>query len=200
MSYPPKSGYPVRRGVALQLLFLEYWIARTSRAMTPSMTSGFALLNDWHVHGHVARRGAVEARIVGDLDLPPERAKAGALVERQRGRMIEAAGVQPEPLDRPRPRKLERAVHQEAADAGADEFCRDTEHADLAGVRLTEIELEQAFVAVVGDEGVGFDQRVMEPGGEFFVGSADAREPQPLLADAAIEIAIPGEIGPLDVP
>jgi hypothetical protein len=34
-SYPAKAGYPVRRGLSIpSLTSLEYWIARSSRAMT----------------------------------------------------------------------------------------------------------------------------------------------------------------------
>ena len=83
--------------------------------------------------------------------------------------------------------------------AGADELCGDAEHADLAGLVLAEIEFEQALVASVGNKGMGFDQRMMQPRRQFVVGRLDAREPQPLLTDAAVEIAIPGEIGALDV-
>jgi hypothetical protein len=43
-----------------------------------------------------ARRRSVKARIIGDLDLTPERAEARALIERQRRRMIEGAGVHPD--------------------------------------------------------------------------------------------------------
>src|SRR5262245_56945967 len=103
----------------------------------------------------IARRGAVEARIVGDLDLPPKRAETGALVERQRGGMIEGAGVQPQPLDRPRPRKRQRVVHQPVPGAGADELWGDAEHADLADLKLAEVEFEQAFVATVSHEWMG---------------------------------------------
>src|SRR5438067_10226046 len=101
---------------------------------------------------HIARRGAVEARVVGDFDLPPERTKTGALVERQRSRMIEGAGVQPETRDVARPRKLQRAVHQPTAGAAADELCGNAEHADLANCGPAEVELEQAFVTAISDE------------------------------------------------
>ena len=59
----------------------------------------------------MTRRCTVETWIVHDFDLPAERAKAGAPVERKRGRMIEGAGVQPDAFHLARPRKLERAVH-----------------------------------------------------------------------------------------
>ncbi len=158
-----------------------------------------ALVNHRHMPRHMARRGAVEARIILHLDLPPESAEAGALVERQCGRMIEGAGVQLEAIDRPRPRKLQRVVHQPAAGTGADKFWGDAEHADLARTGLTEIQFEQPLVTAVCDQRMCFDQRMIQPGRELVVGSADAGEPQPFLADAPIEIAIPGKIGPLDV-
>jgi hypothetical protein len=53
---------------------------------------------------HIARRDAVEAWVVGDLDLAAERPEARTLVERQCCRMIEGTGVQPEARDVARPR------------------------------------------------------------------------------------------------
>ena len=44
------------------------------------------------------------AGIVGDFDLPTKGAEARAHVEMQRRRMVERAGMHPEPADRPRPR------------------------------------------------------------------------------------------------
>src|SRR5215218_7412955 len=96
---------------------------------------------------HIARHRSIEPRIVDHLDLPPERTKARALVEGERGGMIEGAGMQPEPRERLRPRDLLRAVHQPAAGAGADEFFGKPERNDLALSGLAKIHLEQAFIA-----------------------------------------------------
>src|SRR5882672_9741579 len=114
---------------------------------SPGMTANS--LDNRHMPRRVTRRGAVEARIVLDLDLPPEGAKAKALIEGDRARMIVGAGVQPDPRDRPRPCKLQRAVHQPAAGAAADQFCSDAEKYDLALSRFAKIQLQQAFVAAV---------------------------------------------------
>ena len=67
-------------------------------------------------------RGAVpSSRGSSDhLDLPPKRAEAGALIER-RAPGDRGAGVKPEPLIGATT-PLQRAVHQEAAGTGADQF------------------------------------------------------------------------------
>ena len=108
---------------------------------------------------HIARRRAVEARIVLHLDLPPERAKARALVERERGRMIKGAGMHPDPRDRPRPRQLQRAAHQKSPGAAADQFCGDAEEGEFALAGLAEIEFKQTLVASVLHQRIDFDQR-----------------------------------------
>src|SRR6185503_9673176 len=63
-------------------------------------------LDNWHMPRHLTWRGAVEPRIIRHLDLSPERTKTRTLVEGQRGRVIEGAGVQPDAFDRPRPRDV----------------------------------------------------------------------------------------------
>src|SRR5258707_10729139 len=70
---------------------------------------------------NIARRRSVKARVVRDLDLLPERTEAGALIERQRRRMIERAGVHPDARDLPRPSLLQRAIHQPAPGAAANQ-------------------------------------------------------------------------------
>src|SRR6266404_2796266 len=97
---------------------------------SPGMTANS--LDNRHVPRRVARRRSIKPRIVLDLDLPPEGAKAGALIERHCTRMIVSAGVQPDPRDRPRPCKLQRAVHQPAAGAAADQICRDAKEGEFA--------------------------------------------------------------------
>ena len=143
----------------------------------------------------VARHRAVEARIIGDFDLAAERDEAGALIERDGRRMIEGAGVHPDAAHVAAPRALQRAVHQEAGGAGADQACGDAEIDQLALAGFAEIQLQQAFVAAVDDERVDFDTRVVDDCGELSVAHAQSREPQPLFADAAVEIAVPGERG-----
>src|SRR4051812_1324275 len=93
----------------------------------PALLSATNSGDQRHVTCHVAGQGAVEPGIISDLDLPSIGTEAGALVERQRARMIEAAGMDPEPRQRPRPGALQRAVHQQPSCAGADQLCGDTE-------------------------------------------------------------------------
>ncbi len=91
----------------------------------------------------------IKPRIVRNLDLPPERAKPRALVEGHRRRMIQRAGVHPDPRDLPRPRPLQRAVHQPAAGAAADQFGGNAEEGEFALAGPAKIQLQQAFVAAV---------------------------------------------------
>jgi hypothetical protein len=95
--------------------------------------------------------------------------------------MVEGAGVQPEPLDRPRPCEIKRVLHQPTAGTSADEFCGDAERPDFASRRLAEIQFEQPLVGTVGDQRISLDQRMMQPCGKLVVCAVDAIEPQPLL-------------------
>jgi hypothetical protein len=93
------------------------------------------------------RRRSVKARVVRDLDLLPERAEAQALIERHRRRMIERAGMHPDARDLPRPRQLQRAIHQPAPGAAADQLRRHAEEGEFALPGLAKIQFEQALIA-----------------------------------------------------
>src|SRR6185369_17041389 len=101
----------------------------------------------------------IQPRIDDHLDLPTKRTKAGALVERERGGMIEGAGMQPEPLDRVRPCDVNCAVHQPAAGAGSDEFSGESERNYFALPGFTKIHFEQALVASFMGERVDLHRR-----------------------------------------
>src|SRR5207245_933001 len=93
------------------------------------------------------RRRSVKARVVSDFDLATERTKTRALIERQRGGMIERAGVHPDTVDRLRPCQFQRAVHQPAPGAAADQFCGHAEEGQLALTDLPKIQFKQSLVA-----------------------------------------------------
>src|SRR3954452_18422082 len=99
--------------------------------------------------GDVARRRPIKPRIIHDFDLPPKGAESGPLVKRQRGRMIESAGVHPQPADRPRPRQLKRAIHQPMARAAAYQLRGYAEEGELALAWCSYLQLKQSFVAAV---------------------------------------------------
>src|SRR5580692_8467312 len=103
-----------------------------------------------------ARQSPVKPRIVSDFDLSPKRAEARPPIESQRARMIEGAGVHPEARDGLRPRPLQRAVHQKAAGTGADQFRGDAEQGQLALAGGAEIQMQQALVPAIGQQGVYF--------------------------------------------
>src|SRR6266404_4712186 len=85
---------------------------------TPRHAAGVASsLYHRHMPRHMARRGPVEARIVRNLDLAPERTEARPLIERKGRGMIEGAGVNPDAPDGPRPCQLQSTIHQPAAGA-----------------------------------------------------------------------------------
>ena len=70
---------------------LRYALVRRNalRLLRPTPgTRRIASFDDRNMLRGTARRGSVKARVVRDLDLPPERAKTRALIERQRGGMI----------------------------------------------------------------------------------------------------------------
>src|SRR5215213_5224195 len=132
---------------------------------------------------HIAPCRAVKPRIIGDFDLPPKRAETGPPVKSHGGWMIESAGVYPDPADRPRPRQLQRAVHQPAAGTGAYQLRGYTEEGEFALACGSKIELKQTFVAAVLHQCIYVDQRRANDAGQFSIGHPYARKPQPLLAD-----------------
>jgi hypothetical protein len=141
-----------------------------------------------------ARRGSVKARVVRDLDLAPERAEARALIERQRRRMIERAGVHPDARDLPRPRQLQRAIHQPAPGAAADQVSGHAEEGEFALTGLAKVQFEQTLVAPLVHQRMDIDHRRANDRGQVRVHHLQPRKPQPFLADAAIEIAKPVQI------
>src|SRR5438046_2750374 len=96
--------------------------------------------------GHIAWQGAVEPWVGSDLDLTAIGTEASALVEGQRAGMIEAAGMKPESRQRLCPSALQRAVHQQAGGAGANQLRGHAKQHQLAIVLLAEVELQQALV------------------------------------------------------
>src|SRR5262245_44930599 len=99
---------------AIQNLSAEAaWIASSQGLLTMTAGGSHTLLDVWHMPRRRPRRCAVQARVVGDLDLAAERAEARALIERDGRRMIEGAGVYPDAAEVARPCDFERAVHQE---------------------------------------------------------------------------------------
>src|SRR5690348_15803540 len=102
-----ESYWPMR--ITGQLLFRTTGIYITKLAKTeviiPSnevaaIRNAAALFDDRDMPCGGARYRTGQPRVVSHLDLPSERAKAGALIERKCFGVIERAGVKPDPVDR----------------------------------------------------------------------------------------------------
>src|SRR5262249_21280721 len=70
--------------------------------------------------------------------------KAGLLIVAERARVIEAAGVHPEPVDRARPRPFDCGLQKERPELAADEF---RDEAEIGQFRLTRIGRLQLEIA-----------------------------------------------------
>lgn len=140
------------------------------------------------------RQNAGEARIVDDLDLAAERPEAGALVERERRRMIEGAGVHPDPRHWLRPGARQRLGHQPAPGAAADQRRGNAEERQFAIAGRPEVELEQPRIHAAALQRIDLDLRRLQDRRELGVRHDQARVPQPILADAAIERAKPRDV------
>lgn len=77
------------------------------------------------------RKTAREAGIVGDLDRAPEGLEPRLQVDRDRGRVVERAGVEPQPLDRPGEGAPDRLGDQRPADALPLGFLDEAEEGEL---------------------------------------------------------------------
>ena len=116
--------------------------------------------------------------------------KAGLSVNGDRARMVEVAGVHPEPA-RPRPPGVtDRPVEQIAAEAAADELGQEPEIGELGIGRLAAVELGVARRNAVDPEHVHLHRRIADDLEELLVRQQQAHHPGPLLADRAIEIAV----------
>jgi hypothetical protein len=105
-----------------------------------------------------------EARIIGDEDLAPEGAKAGAHIEIERAGIVEGAGVQPQARDRCLPRAGDGVMHQEAPGAAPDELGREGETGELAVLRYAKIKLAEPHVVRAAGKRVDLDEWVVEDG------------------------------------
>src|SRR3954451_25054958 len=112
--------------------------------------------------GDVARRRPIKPRIIHDFDLSAKGAESGPLVKRQRGRMIESAGVHPQPADRPGPRRLKAAINQQMARPAAYQLRGYAEEGELALAWGSEIQLKQTFVAAVLHQCIYVHQRRLD--------------------------------------
>src|SRR3954451_8640401 len=91
-----------------------------------------------------ARQEAPEARVFeaqwpAGVNLEP-----GLLVIAEGPRMIEGAGVHPQPIDRPGPGPVNRRLQQKRTEPPADEFRDQAEIGQLGLARLGRIQLEIA--------------------------------------------------------
>lgn len=136
-----------------------------------------------------------KSRIFSDLHLASERPEAGALVEAESGRVIEGAGVRPKTPDRTRPGTFNGAIHQPSSCWPADQRSGQAEEGQFALILLTEIELEQPRAVAVVSQPVNLHIGGADDGCELGVGKQQPAEPEPVLADGAIESTVLGRIG-----
>src|SRR5262245_22970475 len=92
----------------------------------------------------LARQRPVEPRIVEDLDMLAEGAESRSHIEADGGRVVVSASMYPEAPDRARPGARDRAVHEPAAGARADQCGHEAAEGELTDAGLAEIELEEA--------------------------------------------------------
>ena len=106
-----------------------------------------------HLRGAVRGRMPSSARVGETLDRALVRRETGADVGRQRGRMIERAGVDVDAADAVAPGPAHRFGKQPAAVALAGQFRDEPDEGELALAGLAIIELEHADVrpALVND-------------------------------------------------
>ena len=140
-------------------------------------------------------RGSRQRRIVGDLDAELVGHESGPPVEADGARMIERAGVEPEALDRGGPRHRLGMVHQASPIAPAHEGLRQPEIDDLGLARDSEVDLQEAGIDAVDVGGEGMDAGIVQKRGERVRRDAEAGEPEPRLADPAIDRTVAIGIG-----
>ena len=92
---------------------------------------------------------------------------------------------------RPRPCQLQRAVHQPAPGAGADQLRRHPKEGEFALTGLAKIQFEQTLIAPLVHQRMDIDHRRANDRCQFRIRRLQPRKPQPFLADAAIEIPKP---------
>ncbi len=136
------------------------------------------------------------ARIVGGLGLALEDAQAGALVHGERRRMIERAGVDPDPTGTAAPGRVDREGEQVRAQPLPDELGEDTQVGDLhlAGHAPVELDVARGHARHVEDEDL--DRGMLDDGGERRVVEPAAIAPEPGLAHGVVEVAVERDRGP----
>src|SRR5438132_11706180 len=87
---------------------------------------------------------ASDARVFEAQWPPCVNLEPGLLVITEGPRMIEGAGVHPQPIDRPGPRPVDRRLQQKRTEPPADEFRDQAEIGQLGLARLGCVQLEIA--------------------------------------------------------
>src|SRR5437763_11164123 len=82
-----------------------------------------------------ARQNAAQSRILEAHRLASVDDETGALIKPERLRVVKAAGMNPEPFDRPQPSLVDRRLQQKRPEAAADEFRNQAEIAQLGLAR-----------------------------------------------------------------
>jgi hypothetical protein len=104
-------------------------------------------------------------------------------------------GVRPKTPDRTRPGTFNGAIHQPSSCWPADQRSGQAEEGQFALILLTEIELEQPRAVAVVSQPVNLHIGGADDGCELGVGKQQPAEPEPVLADGAIESTVLGRIG-----
>src|SRR5436190_20015283 len=99
-------------------------------------------------------RGVAASRKLDESVLAAVGLEAQSLIERQRARMVERAGVDQKPRDRFGPGVHRRVIEKEIAELPADVLRNEPEVGNVGGGGVTKIELRQAGRASVGIEHV----------------------------------------------
>ena len=116
-------------------------------------------------------------------DLPAERGKPGAEIKRQRPRVIQCACMHPRAakIGRDQASSSARFMSQRPAPFPM-RLGVTPKKAQLADVRLAEIELQQAFIAAEVIERIELDRAIADDRREGVIGQRQAGKPQPSLA------------------
>lgn len=148
------------------------------------------LVDNRDVRGGSSRQVAAQPRISLYFHADCVGFEARFHVEAQGRGMVVGAGVDPHPVDGPRPGQFYRLAHQRTADTPARAVRGEPQERQLAFPLRAEVQLQNANVPKSGPDNVDVDVGVREDGGQLAVFHEKARKPQPVGPDLAEQRAV----------